>query len=99
MLASQLIESLHDPLGIASYLVAASTGICYYGVAFYAYLLAMKHMKAGQAGMYLNLAPAFTIGLAWALLDETFAPLQWTGAVVVFSAVVAITRMMQAEMQ
>ncbi len=70
---------------------AFGTGTVYYGVAFYIYLIGLQKIEASIAGVYLSLVPVFAIGLAWGLLSERLAPLQWVGAVTVICAVGGIS--------
>ena len=66
---------------------AMGTGVIYYGVAYYVFLLGLRHVEAGKAGMFLNLVPVFTILLALAVLGEELSALQWMGSAVVVVAV------------
>lgn len=70
---------------------AAVTGMIYYGIAFWIYLLGLQNVPANQAGLYLNLVPVFTIALAFVTLGETLTIQQWIGAVVVLGAVFAVS--------
>lgn len=70
---------------------AFGTGAIYYGAAFYIYLIGLQKTEASTAGVYLSLVPVFAIGLAWGLLSERLAPLQWVGAVTVICAVGTIS--------
>ncbi|MEL7252776.1 MAG: DMT family transporter [Pseudomonadota bacterium] len=66
---------------------AFGTGVIYYGAAFYIYLIGLQNTEASKAGIYLSLVPVFAIALAWFLLAERLAPMQWLGAAVVICAV------------
>lgn len=66
---------------------AFGTGVIYYGAAFFVYLIGLQNTEASKAGIYLSLVPVFAIALAWFLLDERLAPLQWLGAAIVICAV------------
>lgn len=76
----------------SSFSAAAVSGLCYYGLGFYIFLLGLKHIEAGRAGLYLNLVPVFTIALAYVLLGERLTLVQWIGAAIVLCAVVAISK-------
>ncbi|MEM6677858.1 MAG: DMT family transporter [Pseudomonadota bacterium] len=74
----------------SSMLAAAGTGVLYYGMAFYVYLLGLRTTEASIAGVYLNLVPVFTIALASATLSERLSPTQWIAASIVITAVTSI---------
>lgn len=69
---------------------ASAVGAIYYGAAFYTYLVGLKTVPASTAGIYLSLVPVFTIALAGAALGESLTPLQWAGAALVVTAVIAV---------
>jgi len=72
-------------------LSAFGTGAIYYGAAFYIYLVGLQKTQASIAGVYLSLVPAFSICLAWVLLAERLASIQWVGAITVVFAIGAIS--------
>ena len=78
-------------------IVAAGTGIIYYGLAFWLYLLGLQKVPASLAGLYLNLVPVFTVGLAFALLGERLTGMQWGGALIVLAAVSSISLLIAHE--
>jgi probable blue pigment (indigoidine) exporter len=70
---------------------AISAGILYYGVAFWLYVSGLRLTTATRAGMYLTLVPAFGLIFSWALLGERLDLHRVIGAVVVISALAAMT--------
>ena len=85
-------DALHDlnrgtALSAQDWVGAALTGALYYGVAFWVYLIGLQRIAAAMAGLYLNLVPVFTIGLAAGLLGEALSAEQWIGAGIVLAAV------------
>ena len=72
-------------------MAAAGTGIIYYGLAFWLYLLGLQKVPASLAGLYLNLVPVFTVGLAFVLLGERLTSMQWGGATIVLASVAGIS--------
>ncbi len=77
---------------LTAFTAAALSGFIYYGLGFYIFLLGLRHMEAGRAGLYLNLVPVFTIALAYVLLGERLTSAQWIGAAIVLFAVLAISK-------
>lgn len=70
---------------------ALGTGIIYYGMAFYVYLIGLQNTEASKAGIYLSLVPVFAIALAWIILAERLLTVQWIGAFVVVGAIISIS--------
>ncbi len=62
------------------------------GVSFFTYLAinyAISRIKAGQAMLYTNLIPVFTLILAFVILGERLTPLQYCGAALVLAGIFA----------
>ncbi|MEO0636744.1 MAG: DMT family transporter [Pseudomonadota bacterium] len=76
-----------DSAGWWDVFAAMVTGTLYYGLAYILFLFGLQQMEAGKAGMFLNLAPVFTILLALMVLGERLSPMQWIGSAVVIVAV------------
>ncbi len=70
--------------------VAAVTGFMYYGLSYWLYLFALRHVPAAVAGGYFNLIPLVAIALAIGFLGETLAPEQWLGAGLIFASAVLL---------
>lgn len=90
--ATELMDLTETRVG-SSFLIlsAAGTGVIYYGLAFYVYLIGLQKTEATTAGAYLNLVPVFAIGLASAILAEQLSSVQWVGALVVIGALTGIS--------
>jgi len=68
-------------------LVVVGGGLVQYALAFWLYLLGLRHLPVNVAGLFLALTPVFGLGGAHAWLGETFNPGQLTGALIVVLAV------------
>lgn len=77
-----------EPLHIAA---AISSGVIYYGAAFWFYVSGLRRTTAINAGLYLTLVPVFGIAMSYVLLGERFDFWQLGGAVLVIGAVVVLT--------
>lgn len=74
---------------------AAVSGLIYYALAFWTYIIGLRHMPASLAGQFLNLIPIFGIGSAFLILGERLSIGQWLGAFVILMAVFVISRLYQ----
>jgi probable blue pigment (indigoidine) exporter len=72
--------------GVVSALVS---GIVYYGLAYWLYLSALRHLPASIASASFYLIPVFGL-IGGAAFGERLAMLQWVGAAVVIGAVAGI---------
>jgi len=79
-------------LGGTTLLLVAATGVVQFGLSFWLYLAALRHLPANRAALYLSLIPLFGVGGAALVLGERLAPAQWVGALVVMGAVQAMVR-------
>lgn len=68
---------------LVSVTLAAMTGFLYYGLSYWLYLYALRHLPAAVAGGYFNIIPLVTILLALVFLGERLATLQWGGAILI----------------
>jgi drug/metabolite transporter (DMT)-like permease len=73
------------------WIVAALSGVIYYGLAFWFYLGGLQRVSAGEAGFFINLVPIFALGGAYVLLGERLTPAQWVGCGLVLLAVVGLS--------
>jgi drug/metabolite transporter (DMT)-like permease len=73
-------------------LLAAASGIVQYALAFWLYLIGLKVLSPGVAGLFLALIPVFGIGGAAVFLGESLMVLQGAGVVLVIVAVIVVTR-------
>lgn len=76
-------------VGAGAWLAAASSGVLYYGLAFWLYLAGLRHVQASYAGAFLPLIPVFGIAAGY-LIGERLEPRQWVGAAVIVAATAAI---------
>lgn len=86
-----LIQDQSLEMSITTGLLAVVSGVVYYGIAFWLYVLGLRKLSAGRAGLFLNLSPVFTIVLSFLLLSERLSGIQWVGAGMVFAAVISLS--------
>lgn len=72
-----------------SWVAAAASGVLYYGLAFWFYLAALRHVTAAFAGAFLPLVPVFGVAASY-LVGERLTVQQWAGAVLVIGAVTVV---------
>jgi drug/metabolite transporter (DMT)-like permease len=72
--------------------LAALTGVVQYGIAFWLWLIGLRHLPASRATLFLSLIPVFGVAGGALLLGERLGPSQWIGAAVVLLAVQALVR-------
>ena len=65
------------------------SGLLQFALPFWLYLLALRHMRASMAALFLPLIPLSGVILAYFLLGETLGAGQWLGAVLIIAAVLA----------
>lgn len=65
------------------WLLAVSSGILQYGLAFWLYLTVLQSIPVSQAAFFLALIPVFGVASAMVLLGEHPAPQQWLGGILV----------------
>lgn len=95
-LALAFALALREPFALGSIapgplaLIIAS-GILQYSLAFWFYLLAMRHLPARTAGMFLSLIPIVALVEAYVFLGEALRVVQWAGVVLVLVAILLYT--------
>jgi len=72
--------------------LAASSGIVYYALAFWFYIVGLKMAPASVAGLFLSLVPIFGIGGAYVFLGEQLSTVQSIGALLVLVSVTGVLR-------
>jgi drug/metabolite transporter (DMT)-like permease len=72
--------------------LAALTGVLQYAVAFWLWLVGLRHLPASRATLFLALIPVFGVAGGAVALGERLGPSQWVGAAVVLVAVQALVR-------
>lgn len=68
------------------------SGLLYYALAYWLYLIALRHVPAAVAGSYFNVIPLVAIAIAFVFLGERLAPVQWVGALMIFASALALFR-------
>jgi len=76
-----------------AWLSALGSGVLYYAAAYWFYLSALRVVPASFAAVSFYLIPVFGVAGAFILLGERLEPRQWIGAVIVLTAVAAVTRL------
>jgi drug/metabolite transporter (DMT)-like permease len=71
------------------WLVAAGSGVLYYGLAFWLYLAGLRRMPASVAGSFITLVPVFGVAASY-LVGEQLSTAQWLGALVVVGGIIVI---------
>jgi drug/metabolite transporter (DMT)-like permease len=74
----------------ASWGWAALSGVLYYALAFWCYIIGLKQMPASMVGLFLNLIPIFGIAGAYLFLDERLTAVQWVGGTLILLAVAMV---------
>ncbi len=69
----------------ATWAVAGTSGILYYGLGFWCYVTGLRHVSASYAGAFLPLIPVFGL-VAGAVAGERLEPRQWMGAALIVGA-------------
>lgn len=81
----------------ASWGWAALSGVLYYALAFWCYIIGLKQMPASMVGLFLNLIPIFGVGAAYLFLDERLTLVQAIGGALILVAVVMVLRWQRAD--
>lgn len=76
---------------IAALILAIVSGLFQYALAFTFYLIALKHISAGLAGMFLNLVPVFGILGAYIFLSEKMEGVQMVGSLITICALLMMS--------
>lgn len=83
------IAEIGLPGEISTWLLAASSGAVYYGLAFWFYVGGLRGVPASTAGAFLPLIPVFGLAAAY-LVGERLLERQWIGAAIVVLATAAV---------
>ncbi len=80
-------------VGVSStaWVSAAAAGVLYYGVAFWFYVIGLRELGAGRAGLFINLVPVFGLAVSYLALDERLVGRQWIGALLIVGALIAMS--------
>jgi drug/metabolite transporter (DMT)-like permease len=76
----------------ASWGWAALSGVLYYALAFWCYIIGLKQMPASMVGLFLNLIPIFGVAGAYLFLGERLTLMQAIGGALILLAVVMVLR-------
>ena len=94
VVAVWLLGGAVRPEGVstAGWASAIASGILYYGLAYWFYLSALRHVPASLAAVSFYLIPIFGVVGAYLALGERLEPSQWIGVGIVLTAILFITR-------
>lgn len=81
--------SIWTDMSAANLAYAAFSGVVQYAIPFWLYLIGLRVLSAGAAGLYLTLTPVFGIAGAYVWLGEQPSGLMLAGACVIVAAVIA----------
>lgn len=76
---------------MSAVILAIVSGVFQYALAFTFYLIALKHISAGLAGMFLNLVPVFGLAGACLFLSEKMDGVQIAGSVITIGALLMMS--------
>lgn len=79
-------------ISLATWGWATLSGVLYYALAFWCYIIGLKQLPASTVGMFLNLIPIFGVGGAYLFLGERLTVVQWIGGGLILLAVVMVLR-------
>ena len=80
-----------DPGG-GMILLAVASGLVQYALAFWLYLVGLRHLPVSVAGLFLTLTPLFGVAGGVLVLGESLSALQLVGAVLILGAVSTVVR-------
>jgi drug/metabolite transporter (DMT)-like permease len=72
-----------------TWFAAAASGVLYYGVAFWLYIMGLRQASATVAGSFITLVPVFGLAAGY-LVGERLTTQQWVGGVVVIVAMAVV---------
>jgi drug/metabolite transporter (DMT)-like permease len=73
-------------------LLAVGSGLVQYALAFWLYLVGLRHLPVSVAGLFLTLTPIFGVAGGMLFLGESVTALQLVGAVLILGAVATVVR-------
>src|SRR5262249_392720 len=79
-------------ISLATWGWAALSGVLYYALAFWCYIIGLKQLPASMVGLFLNPIPIFGVGGAYLFLGERLSVVQWIGGTLILLAVVMVLR-------
>jgi drug/metabolite transporter (DMT)-like permease len=84
-------------ISLATWGWAALSGVLYYALAFWCYIIGLKQLPASMVGLFLNLIPIFGVGGAYLFLGERLTAVQSIGGTLILLAVVMVLRRQPGE--
>lgn len=86
------LTQLHG-LATGDLLAATLTGLIYYALAYWLYLLALRHVSAATAGTSFNIIPLVAVSGAFLFLGERLNPMQMLGGGLIMLSVFLLFRL------
>lgn len=80
-------------LAVGDLLAATLTGLIYYALAYWLYLLALRHVSAATAGTSFNIIPLVAVSGAFLFLGERLNPMQMLGGGLIMLSVFLLFRL------
>mgnify|MGYP000861574837 FL=1 len=87
VLAAEIEPLVLGGLSLSTLAYAALSGVVQYAIAFWLYLIGLRYLTPGAAGLWLTLVPVFGIFGAFVWLNEIPTAVMITGAVLIIGAV------------
>jgi drug/metabolite transporter (DMT)-like permease len=84
-------------LSAANWGWAVLSGVLYYALAFWCYIIGLRQLPASLAGLFLNLIPIFGLAGAYLFLGERLTVAQGIGGTLILLAVVMVLRWQRTE--
>ncbi len=85
-------ERLPEAPGGDMLLLAVGSGLVQYALAFWLYLVGLRHLPVSVAGLFLTLTPLFGVAGGMLFLEESATALQLLGAALILGAVATVVR-------
>ena len=73
-------------ISLSYWLLAISSGIIQYALAFLLYLIALRHIPVSRAAFYIALIPVFGVASAVVLIEEHLETAQWLGGLLIIGS-------------
>jgi drug/metabolite transporter (DMT)-like permease len=85
-------ERLPEAPGAEMLALAVASGLVQYALAFWLYLVGLRRLPVGVAGLFLTLTPVFGVAGGMLFLGESATALQLFGAALILGAVATVVR-------
>jgi drug/metabolite transporter (DMT)-like permease/DNA-binding MarR family transcriptional regulator len=83
-------EDLPGAVAPGMLLLAVGSGIIQYALAFWLYLVGLRRLPVGVAGLFLTLTPLFGLGGGMLVLGERIGAMQMLGAALILASVATV---------